>query len=70
MENMDFIFDRAQSNLLSREQAAAYLGISPLTLSAWKCNGRYQLPVIKIGSLAKYRKEDLDSFIESRRIGG
>ena len=56
--------------LLTREQAAAYLGVSPRTLAVWKSTGRYQLPVCKVGRLAKYRKADLDAFIERRTVGG
>ncbi|SFA75081.1 DNA binding domain-containing protein, excisionase family [Collimonas sp. OK607] len=59
-----------QSDLLSREEAAAYLGISPRSLAVWKSVGRYNLPVIKVGRLAKYRKSDLDAWLESRTIGG
>lgn len=59
-----------QSDLLSREQAAVYLGISPRTLAVWKSTGRYNLPVVKIGRYAKYRKADLDAFIQRNRYGG
>ncbi|MCA9804832.1 MAG: helix-turn-helix domain-containing protein [Cyanobacteria bacterium HKST-UBA02] len=54
--------------LLSRKEAAGYLGVSPQTLAIWHCTSRYPLPVVKIGRLAKYRKSDLDSFIESRTV--
>lgn len=56
--------------LLTRKEAAIYLGVSERTLAIWKCTGRYSLPVIKIGRLAKYRKADLDAFIESREQAG
>jgi len=59
-----------QSDLLSREQAAVYLGVSPRTLAVWKSTGRYNLPVVKIGRYAKYRKVDLDAFIQRNRYGG
>jgi len=54
------------SGLLSRKEAAAYLGVAEQTLAIWKTTGRYSLPVVKIGRLAKYRKSDLDAFIASR----
>lgn len=56
--------------LLSRKEAAAYLGIAEMTLSIWKSTGRYNLPVVKIGRLVKYKKSDLDAFIERRTTGG
>ncbi len=49
--------------LLSRKEAAKYLGISEQTLAIWKCAKRYDLPFVKIGRLIKYRKADLDAFI-------
>lgn len=55
--------------LLSRTEAADYLRIAPHTLAVWKCTGRYSLPCVKIGRLAKYLKSDLDEFIQ-RRITG
>ena len=54
---------RFESQLLSRRQAAQYLGIKEQTLAIWKCTGRYSLPCVKIGRLVKYRKSDLDAFI-------
>lgn len=53
--------------LLNREQAAEYLGVSPKTLAMWKCTNRYNLKVVKIGRLVRYTKRDLDEFIENMR---
>jgi excisionase family DNA binding protein len=58
------------SDLLNREQAAEYLGVRPQTLSSWACLGRYELPFIKVGRLIRYRKGDLDAWLETRRVGG
>ena len=58
------------SDLLTREEAARYLGVNPRTLSNWRSTGRYSLPVVKIGRLAKYCQKDLDRFIEQRTVGG
>jgi len=52
-----------ESPLLSRREAAAYLGVKPQTLSVWAMTGR-RLPVVKIGRLSRYRKSDLDRYIE------
>jgi len=65
-EPMPSSCSRFQSLLLSRKEAAAYLGVAEQTLAIWKTTGRYSLPVVKIGRLAKYRKSDLDAFITSR----
>lgn len=61
--------NRKQSDLLSRDEAAAYLGISPKTLATWASTKRYPLPFVKIGRAVKYRVATLDAFIESRTTG-
>ncbi|MFN8658166.1 MAG: helix-turn-helix domain-containing protein [Candidatus Obscuribacterales bacterium] len=53
----------ANSILLTRREAAAYLGVAEQTLAVWKCTGRRFLPCVKIGRLVRYRKIDLDAFI-------
>ena len=62
-------YKSTQPNLLTRKDAAEYLGITEHTLAVWKCTSRYGLPCVKIGRLAKYRKSDLDEFIQKRTTG-
>ncbi len=57
-----------KEELLTRKQAAHYLGIAASTLAIWASVKRYNLPYIKIGHLVKYRRKDLDAFIASRTI--
>jgi len=57
-----------ETELLTRRQAAEYLGISEQTLAIWKCQNRYSLPVIKVGRLAKYKRSDLDRFLSKRTV--
>lgn len=52
--------------LLSREEAATFLGVSKGTLEVWACTKRYPLPVVKVGRLAKYRYSDLIRFLDER----
>jgi len=56
--------------LCTREQAAEYLGVKPQTLAVWLSTRRYRLPVVKVGSLVRYRLSDLERFLESRTVGG
>ncbi len=58
----------AQSDLLTREQAAEYLGVTARTLAVWACVKRYDLPYVKVGRLVKYRLADLDAFIARRTV--
>ena len=52
--------------LLDRKSAAKYLGLSPGTLAVWDCTKRYDLKPIKVGRAVRYRKADLDNFLNSR----
>lgn len=56
-------------DLLTREQAAEYLGVTAATLAVWACTKRYGLPFVKVGRLVKYHKVDLDTFITRRTVG-
>jgi excisionase family DNA binding protein len=53
-----------KNKLMTRKEAATYLGIKEQTLALWAHAHRYDLPYYKIGSTAKYKLEDLDRFIE------
>jgi len=57
---------RSRTGLLSRKEAAAYLGITAQTLAEWHRSKRYPIPVVKVGRLAKYRQADLDAFVNSQ----
>lgn len=52
--------------LLTREQAAAYLRVATQTLAIWHTTGRYSLRAIKVGRLVRYRRSDLDAFLAAR----
>jgi excisionase family DNA binding protein len=57
-------------DLLTRQQAAEYLGLKPQTLAVWATNKRYALPFVKVGSLVRYRRSDLVAFLQSRTVNG
>ena len=59
----------ANGEILSNDDAAKYIGVTPRTLEVWRCTKRYQIPFIKVGRLVKYRKSALDAFLDSRTIG-
>ncbi|WON75313.1 helix-turn-helix domain-containing protein [Nitrosospira sp. Is2] len=60
---------RAADPLLSNAEAAIYLDLAENTLPVWRCTGRYDIPYIKVGRLVKYRKSDLDAFLQRRTKG-
>ncbi|MGH8729962.1 MAG: helix-turn-helix domain-containing protein [Burkholderiales bacterium] len=57
-----------ESELLTRPQAAAFLGVSERTLAIWACVKRYGLPYIRVGRLVRYRRSDLEAFLAARTV--
>lgn len=57
--------------LLDEKQAAAVLDLSPGTLSVWRSTGRYKLPFLKVGRNVRYRRADLEDWLQQRcRVSG
>lgn len=54
--------------LLTRQEAADYLGVKPQTLAVWASTGRHSLRFIKVGRLVKYRLEDLQGFLDAHSV--
>ncbi len=56
-------------NLLTANEVAEFLQISPRTLASWRANNPNDLPFIRLGNRTiRYRLEDLDDFLESDEI--
>lgn len=51
--------------LLTRMQAAKYLGVSKGTLAVWACK-KSNIPYVKVGRMVQYRLSDLKQFIDMR----
>lgn len=60
------IKNQSSDPLLTTLEAAAYIGVTQATLNAWRCVGRYNIPFLKVGRLVKYRRRDLEAWLESR----
>ncbi len=60
--------ENATSDLLTRKEAAKYLGVRESTLAIWACKKRHALKYIKVGRLSKYRKAHLDEFLERQTV--
>ena len=58
--------DLTTEPLLDRKTAAKYLSVSPGTLAVWDCTKRYDLKPIKVGRAVRYRRADLDAFLNSQ----
>jgi len=57
------------TKLLTRREAAEFLGVKPQTLATWHITGKYNLPVVKVGRSVRYRLADLERWLESRTVG-
>jgi excisionase family DNA binding protein len=52
-----------RADLLTRPEAADYIGVSVSTLARWACL-REKLPYRRVGRRTLYRKSDLDDFLD------
>ena len=57
-------------DILTSDQAAEYLGIRRQTLEVWRCTRRVNIPYHKIGRCVRYRRADLDRYLDAHRVGG
>lgn len=55
-----------RDSLLSRQEAAQFLGCKPSTLAAWACRGSGGPRVTKIGRLVKYRLSELQAYLDKQ----
>ncbi len=51
--------------LLTVPEAAEFLGMAPNTIYIWGREGK--LPALKIGSAVRFRRSDLEAFLDSQR---
>lgn len=58
-----------EQKLLTRAEAAAFLGLKEQTLATWASQKRYNLKYIKAGRCVRYRVRDLEAFLDSQTVG-
>ena len=56
------------SDLLTAAEASEVLGVREQTLAVWRSSGRYSLKFVRCGRLIRYRRSDLDAWLESRTV--
>ncbi len=54
----------SKEKMLSRREAAEFLGLRENTLAIWAIKKRYDLPMYKVGKNIKYKIADLQKFKE------
>jgi len=55
--------------LISSEEAANILDLKPSTLSQMRWRGDRRLPYVKLGKSVKYKRSDIEAFINKNTIG-
>lgn len=50
---------------ISLEEAAEYIGVKPVTLRGWLKKEKLEIPVHRIGKLWKFKKSELDKWVQS-----
>lgn len=58
------------SDLLTTEEAAAFLGCKANSLITWRCTRAVRIPFVKIGRLVRYRRRDLEAFLNAQTVEG
>ena len=67
IERLERALSAAQTPYLDTKQAAELTGISTVTLERWRVDGGGP-PYVKLGRLVKYRRVDLDAFMEQKLV--
>ena len=52
--------------LITPDETAAILGVSPGTMMVWRSTGRWNLPFVKVGGRVMYNPNDIQAFIKDR----
>ena len=64
--NTDTIINHSEPKaLMTQHEAAQYLGTSVGVLNVWRHLGKQKIPFVRWGRHIRYRKTDLDAWIES-----
>lgn len=50
---------------ISLEEAADYIGVKPVTLRGWLKKEKLQIPAHRIGKLWKFKRSELDKWVQS-----
>ncbi len=53
---------------LTNKETAEFLGVTEGTLAVWRTTRRYAIPYVKVGSLIRYKKADLEQWLEQRTV--
>lgn len=58
----------AIDELMTEQEAAELLKVKPGTLNSWRCLGRHGLPYIRVGRAVRYKRSDLERWLDNRTV--
>lgn len=58
---------RFDEERMTRDEAAAYIGVTAGTMRTWAWSGRHKIPYYRHAWRVYYRRSDLDRWLESQR---
>ena len=61
------IAEMMEDPLLTPKEVARLLRVEVVTLSGWRRSGKVKLPFQKIGGAIRYRKSDVQQFLDASR---
>ena len=56
------------TSYLKETEAAEYLNCAPITLAKDRCDQKLGIPFYKLGRSVRYKKADLDAWMEGRKV--
>ncbi len=59
---------KVSEELLTTKEAAACIDVTEHTLCVWRSSGRYRIRFYRVGRNVRYRRSDLDAWLESRMV--
>lgn len=65
---IDKVINQSDRPTMTSKEAADYIDHDEATLRTWRCTGKVKIPFYKVGSKVRYKKSDLDAWLESRRV--
>ncbi|MEX2150531.1 MAG: helix-turn-helix domain-containing protein [Steroidobacteraceae bacterium] len=58
----------AKKRLLTTEDVARMLGVTPQTIANWRQSGRHNLPHFKIDRMVRYDPADVEDFLANSEV--
>lgn len=55
------------TDLMNSVEVSKSINVSEGTLAVWRSTGRYTLPYIKVGRLVRYRRADIEAWLDRRK---